>query len=83
MPDARRYQFRAITGLLILAGLAFVGVAVYYFVTPAGSLASFVPGHQAGSFHHHMKHGVAALAVAVVLWIGAWFTTAPGGQAGS
>jgi hypothetical protein len=73
----RKVQFRAITGLLVLLGLVFVAISVYYFVTPAGSLLSFVPGHQAGSPHHHTKHGFVLLGVAILCWIGAWFTTAP------
>jgi hypothetical protein len=58
-------------------GLLFVGVGIYYLVTPAGSLPSFMPGHEAGSTHHHLKHGLVAFGLAVVCWIGAWFTTAP------
>jgi len=41
-------------------------------VTPAGSLPSFFPGHLAGSAHKHVKHGLAALIVGVVCFLGAW-----------
>jgi hypothetical protein len=74
---ARKVQFRPLTYALIGLGVLCVAVAIYYFVTPAGSLPSFFPGHDAGSTHHHTKHGLAMLGVAVVCWIGAWMTTGP------
>ena len=49
--------------LLIIIGVALIALAVYYWVTPAGSLPSFFPGHLAGSAHKHVKHGVLALVV--------------------
>ena len=48
-----------------LAGLALLVVAGVYFAEPAKSLPSIFPGHEAGSAHHHTKHGIAALAVAL------------------
>jgi hypothetical protein len=53
-------------------GAALIALGVYYWVTPAGSLPSFFPGHLAGSAHKHMKHGLAALIVAIVCFLGAW-----------
>ena len=50
--------------LLIIVGVALVALAIYYWVTPAGSLPSFFPGHLAGSAHKHIKHGLAAGIVA-------------------
>jgi hypothetical protein len=61
----------------VLAGLLFLVVAVVYFVEPAGSLPSFFPGHAAGSSHHHAKHGIAALIVAVACFVFAWFQSGP------
>jgi amino acid transporter len=61
----------AILGVLVLV------VAVIYFVDPAKSLPSFFPGHQAGSTHHHTKHGIAALVVAIGCFVFAWFQTGP------
>jgi hypothetical protein len=58
--------------VLIIIGVALVALAVYYWVTPAGSLPSFFPGHLAGSTHVHVKHGVAALLVGIVCLLGAW-----------
>jgi hypothetical protein len=70
-------KLRPLTFVLIGLGFVFVAIGVYYLVTPAHSLAAFVPGHQAGSTHHPTKHGLAMFALAVVCWVGAWFTTAP------
>ena len=63
--------------LLIIVGVALVAVAVYYWVTPAGSLASFVPGHLAGSAHKHVKHGLAALIAGIACFLGAWMLSGP------
>lgn len=40
--------------------------AVTYFVIPAGSLPTFMPGYDVGSTHIHRMHGVAAVVAAVV-----------------
>ncbi|MGZ4269900.1 MAG: hypothetical protein ACXVFN_17455 [Solirubrobacteraceae bacterium] len=61
----------------VLLGLVLVVVAVIYVVDSASSLPSFFPGHQAGSSHHHVKHGIAALAVGVACLVFAWFQTGP------
>ena len=68
---------RALLILLIVVGVAFVALAVYYWVTPAGSLASFVPGHLAGSAHKHVKHGLAALMAGIACFLGAWMLSGP------
>ncbi len=61
----------------VLAGLIFLAIAIVYFVEPARSLPSFFPGHEAGSSHHHAKHGIAALVVAAGCFIFAWFQSGP------
>jgi hypothetical protein len=61
----------------VIVGLVFLIVAIVYFVEPAGSLPSFFPGHEAGSSHHHAKHGIAALVVAAACFIFAWFQSGP------
>jgi hypothetical protein len=60
---------------LILLGAIFLALAIYYWLTPAGSLPHFFPGHQAGSSHKHLKHGFAALILAVGCGLIAWFST--------
>jgi hypothetical protein len=61
----------------VLLGLLLLVVAVVYFVEPAGSLPPFFPGHAAGSSHHHAKHGIAALIVAIACFVFAWFQSGP------
>ena len=65
----------------VLLGIVLVAVAVVYFVTTAHSLPSFFPGHvSAGSSeasHHHTKHGIAALVVALACFAFAWFQSGP------
>ena len=58
-------------------GILLIAVAIYYWVEPAKSLASWVPGHEAGSNHHHVKHGIAAFLVGIALLVFAWFQSAP------
>ncbi|MEA2130796.1 MAG: hypothetical protein QOJ85_3687, partial [Solirubrobacteraceae bacterium] len=40
----------------------------------------FLPGHEAGSTHHHVKHGIAALVVGLGAFAFAWFQTGPAGR---
>jgi len=47
--------------------------AVIYFVMPAGSLPTFMPGYEAGSAHIHTKHAGIAVVAAVVLFLIGWF----------
>jgi hypothetical protein len=42
---------------------------VVYFVTPAGSLPTFMPGYEAGSQHIHKTHAIAAVIGAVILFV--------------
>jgi hypothetical protein len=59
--------------IAIVLGLICVALAILYFVVPAGSLPSFLPGYELGSPRIHMKHGVAAAVAAVVLFAIGWF----------
>jgi len=77
MSTQPRIQMRPLTWLLIAVAVVFVVLAIVYFVTPANQLPSVFPGHTAHASRHHTKHGLAALGVAVLALIGAWFTTAP------
>ena len=65
----------------IILGIVLIVVAVIYFVTPEKSLPSFFPGHasatSAEANHHHSKHGIAALVVALACFAFAWFQTGP------
>jgi len=57
----------------IVLAVIFAAIAVVYFVVPAGSLPSFFPGFEPGSARVHVKHGIASLAVAIVLFGIGWF----------
>ena len=57
----------------IILGVIFVAIAIYYCVTPAGSLATFVPGFEAGVTTIHFKHGLASLILGIGLFVLAWF----------
>ncbi|HST33858.1 MAG TPA: hypothetical protein VLJ80_10130 [Solirubrobacteraceae bacterium] len=69
---------------VVLLGVLLLVVAVIYFVQPAHSLPSFFPGHvsatDAEATHHHTKHGIAALVVALACFAFAWFQTGPKAQ---
>lgn len=69
----------------VAAGLVLLVVAALYLVQTADALPSFFPGHEAGSGHHHVKHGIAALVLALGAFVLAWFQTEAkprGAQAG-
>jgi uncharacterized membrane protein HdeD (DUF308 family) len=63
--------------LAIVLGIALIVVGIVYFVEPAKSLPSFFPGHEAGSTHHHAKHGIAAVLVGLACFVFVWFNTGP------
>ncbi|HVR05076.1 MAG TPA: hypothetical protein VMS02_03470 [Solirubrobacteraceae bacterium] len=69
----------------VILGIVLIVVAIIYFVTPEKSLPSFFPGHASASSaeasHHHAKHGIAALVVALACFVFAWFQTGPKARA--
>jgi hypothetical protein len=67
----------------VILGIVFIVVAALYFAQTAGDLPSFFPGHQAGSSHHHTKHGIAALVVGLGCFVFAWFQTGPSSSRGT
>ena len=71
-----RYR-KLLVALAVVLGIALVAVAIVYWVEPAGSLPSFFPGHEAGSSHHHAKHGIASFLVGLACFAFAWFNTGP------
>ena len=66
---------RILVPLAIVVGVLLVLLGLVYFVEPAKSLPGFLPGHEAGSAHHHVKHGIAALFVGLACLVYAWFNT--------
>jgi hypothetical protein len=68
---------RLLVALAVLAGIVLIVIAIVYWAEPAKSLPGFFPGHQAGSAHHHVKHGIAAFVVGLACFVFAWFRTGP------
>jgi hypothetical protein len=65
----------AVIGAAVIVGVALIVLGIVYWAEPAGSLPSFIPGHEAGSGHHHVKHGIASFLVGLALLVFAWFQT--------
>ena len=70
---------RILVWLAVVVGVALIVLAVVYWVEPAKSLPSWVPGHEAGSNHHHVKHGIASFLVGLACLVYAWFATGGAG----
>jgi cytochrome c biogenesis protein CcdA len=67
---------RYLVWLAVLAGIVLIVIGIVYFAEPAKSLPSFFPGHEAGSTHHHVKHGIAAFLLGLACLVFAWFRSA-------
>jgi hypothetical protein len=67
------------TVLLVIAAVVLVVIGVVYFAEPAHSLPAFFPGHVSATAkeagHHHAKHGLAAIVLAILCLGGAWIST--------
>jgi hypothetical protein len=63
----------ALVALAVIVGLALIVIAAVYWAEPAKSLPSFFPGHESGSTHHHVKHGIAAFILGLAAFAFAWF----------
>jgi hypothetical protein len=61
----------------VIVGILLLALAILYWVDSASALPSFIPGHEAGSSHHHVKHGIAAAILALGAFVFAWFQTGP------
>jgi hypothetical protein len=68
---------RLLVTLAVVVGIALIVIAIVYWAEPAKSLPSFFPGHQAGSNHHHTKHGIAAFLLGLACLAFAWFRSGP------
>ena len=66
---------RWIAVLAAVVGVALIVLAVVYWAEPARSLPSWIPGHEAHSGHHHVKHGIASFLVGLACLVYAWFQT--------
>jgi hypothetical protein len=61
--------------VLTLLGVVLLIIAAVYVLVPADQLPGFFPGHEAGSTHVHVKHGVVSGVLGLVLlaagvWMG-------------
>jgi uncharacterized membrane-anchored protein YitT (DUF2179 family) len=66
---------RLLALIALVLGIVLIVIGIVYFAEPAKSLPSFFPGQQAGSNHHHVKHGIAAFLLGVACLVFAWFNT--------
>ena len=57
----------------VIIGLAFIGLAALYWLTPAGELPAFLPGFKPGSVKPHLNHGLGALIIGLAALALAWF----------
>ncbi len=69
--------------IAVVLGVVFLIVAVLYFTQAASALPGFLPGYKAGDLTHHTKHGVLAIALAVVCFVAARFINGPAAGAES
>jgi uncharacterized RDD family membrane protein YckC len=72
-----RLNSRPVIIAATILGIALIVLAFVYWIEPAKSLPSFLPGHESGSGHHHVKHGIASLLVGLALLVFAWFQSGP------
>jgi uncharacterized membrane-anchored protein YitT (DUF2179 family) len=68
---------RLLAVIAIVLGFVLIGIAIVYWAEPAHSLPGFFPGHEAGSNHHHAKHGIAAFLLGIACFVFAWFRSGP------
>lgn len=68
-------RHRSLVGAALVGAIGLIVVAIVYWIEPASALPSFFPGHEAGSAHHHVKHGIAAFVVGLAALVFAWFQT--------
>ena len=61
--------------LAVVLGVIFVILAFIYWTTPASGLPSYFPGYDPTMAGVHFKHGLAALILAVLLFVYSWFAT--------
>jgi uncharacterized membrane-anchored protein YitT (DUF2179 family) len=62
--------------LAVVFGVAFVVLAIYYWLTPADMLPALLPGYNVAMTTPHIKHGIASLVVGLALLVYAWFASA-------
>jgi len=76
-PVRRMSTDKLLVWAAIVVGVILILLALEYWIEPARSLPSFFPGHEAGSNHHHVKHGIAAFLLGLACFAFAWFKSGP------
>ena len=71
-----RLNSRPVVIAAMVLGILLIALAIYYWAEPAHALPSWLPGHEAGSNHHHVKHGIASFLVGLACLVFAWFRSA-------
>jgi amino acid permease len=66
-----------IISLAVVVAIACLVLAGVYWTYPANQLPHWLPGYNATDTAPHVKHGLAALILAVAAGIFAWFQTGP------
>jgi hypothetical protein len=61
--------------VLVVVGILFIGLAVFYWMTPANMLPSYLPGYDTTITRVHFKHGLGALIVGIAILVWVWFRT--------
>jgi len=59
--------------IVTILGVILLIVAAVYFLMPADSLPSFLPGHEAGLMRVRAKHGMLSGALGIILLGVSWF----------
>jgi hypothetical protein len=77
MCDARGMNKKLIVIIDAIIVVAFLIVAVIYFTHAEGRLPHWFPGYKAGSSAKHIKHGLAAVIIALGVGAFGWFATGP------
>lgn len=57
----------------VVVGLLFLILAVYYWLTPANALPTFLPGYAPDAAKIHYTHGLASLVIGAACLVFAWF----------
>jgi zinc transporter ZupT len=75
MSSSNSVRPTALTWILVALGALLLIAAVVYLTQPANALPGFFPGADAANSAKHIKHGIAAAGLGVLLFVGAWMTT--------
>jgi hypothetical protein len=68
---------KAVVGVAVILGIACLGLTALYWLVPAGSLPTYLPGFVEGSTHVRFKHGLGVVVLALAAFAFAWFQTGP------